>query len=50
VSKGTPIRNIRVPDDIWQRAKARAAAQGTTVSDIIQEALRKYAEGWKDKP
>ncbi len=33
---------IRVPDDVWQAAKAKAEAEGTTVSARVQEWLREY--------
>jgi hypothetical protein len=39
----TPRRNLRVPDDVWDAAKAKAAAEGTTVSAVIVAALREYA-------
>lgn len=43
----TPIRNIRVPDDVWQAAQAGAARDGTTVSAAIVDFLRMtYFEGW----
>lgn len=38
----TPIRNVRVPDDVWHAAAVRAADDGTTVSAIIVGALRDY--------
>lgn len=38
----TPIRNVRVPDDVWQAAVERAATEGTTVSAVILGALREY--------
>lgn len=41
-SKGTPLRNVRVPEDLWGRALARAAAEGTTVSAVIVQALKRY--------
>jgi len=39
----TPLRSVRVPEDIWQAAKARAEEKGETVSDVIMRALRRYA-------
>lgn len=45
-TKGTPLRNVRVPDNVWDAAKAKARGEGTTVSDVVQGALRVYA----DKP
>ena len=38
----TPIRNIRVPDGVWEAAKAKAAAEGRTITDVIAAALRRY--------
>lgn len=38
----TPIRNVRVPDDLWQAVKERAAAEGTTVTEVVVRALRRY--------
>jgi hypothetical protein len=37
-----PTRTVRVPDDIWQAAKERAAEQGETVTDVLLRALRAY--------
>lgn len=39
----TPIRPVRVPDELWQAAQAKAAEKGETVSDAIRRALREYA-------
>jgi predicted HicB family RNase H-like nuclease len=39
MSKGTPARNIRIPDDLWTAAKAKAADKGTTVSELVVEFL-----------
>lgn len=36
-------RPIRVHDETWQRAKARAAREGTTVSAEINGFLERYA-------
>ena len=43
----TPQRSIRVADDIWLAAKAKAEAEGQTVSDVVRQALEEYlsAEG-----
>lgn len=38
----TPLRAVRVPDEIWQAAQQRAAAEGRTVSDVIRAALKRY--------
>ena len=38
----TPIRNVRVPNDVWHAAAARAERDTTTVSAVIVAALREY--------
>ena len=37
-----PLRTVRVPDEVWEHAKACAEAEGTTVSAKINETLRKW--------
>lgn len=36
------LRAVRVPDDLWKAAQAKAAAEGTSVSAVLNEALRAY--------
>jgi hypothetical protein len=44
VSKGTPLRNVRVPDDVWEAARKRAEIYGYgSVSGFVQAALVKLA-------
>lgn len=38
----TPIRQVRVPEELWQQAKRAAAVQGTTTSALINRFLRDY--------
>ena len=38
----TPLRNVRIADDIWQAAKERADQQGESLSDVIRRALEQY--------
>lgn len=38
----TPPRSVRVPEDLWQAAKARAEDKGETVTDAIVRALKRY--------
>lgn len=38
----TPARAVRVPDTLWDAVRARAAAEGRTVTSIILDALRDY--------
>jgi predicted HicB family RNase H-like nuclease len=36
------IRTVRVTDRVWRKAHAKAKANGTTVSALINEWLRQY--------
>jgi hypothetical protein len=36
------IRSIRVDEDLWNAAKARAADRGETITDAITGFLRRY--------
>lgn len=45
MSKGTTLRNVRVADDLWEAAKAKAASEGRDLSKVIREALQAYVEG-----
>ena len=38
----TPRRSIRVDDEVWNAAKAKADAEGRSVTDVIVAALRRY--------
>lgn len=40
--RGSTIRSVRVADDLWDPASAKAEADGTTLSAIMVEALRAY--------
>ena len=40
--RGTRKRSIRVSDELWARAQARATAAGTDVSAVLREALQTY--------
>lgn len=41
-SKGTPRRTIRVKDETWDPAEARAEAEGRTLVDVIRDFLTTY--------
>ena len=43
----TPPRSVRVRDPIWEKATARAKAEGTTVTAVIVAALTRYAKGYR---
>jgi hypothetical protein len=52
VPNHTPTRGIRVSDELWQAAKATAAEQGETVTDVVVRALDQYvrSHGWEVDP
>ena len=39
----TPLRNIRVSDELWQAALAKARAEDRTLTEVIVAYLRRYA-------
>ena len=38
----TKIRGVRVPDAVWNEAKEKAEREGKTVSDVVNDCLRRY--------
>jgi hypothetical protein len=40
----TPTRSLRVPDAVWEAAKAKASADGRTMTDVIVGFLRLYGK------
>jgi hypothetical protein len=38
----TPLKNIRVPQDLWDAAKEEAAAEGRSLTDVILSDLHRY--------
>lgn len=38
----TPVRNVRVPDDIWHAAQEKAEDEGRTLTEVIVTYLRRY--------
>lgn len=42
MSKGTPMRYFRAPDDLWAQVQEQAAQQGTNISDLIRGMLREW--------
>lgn len=39
----TPVTNFRIPKHIVQAAKAKAKAEGRTLTDVVVAYLRRYA-------
>jgi len=42
----TPVRSVRVSDQIWSVLKRIARSRGETVTSVVVSALREYAERW----
>jgi antitoxin component of RelBE/YafQ-DinJ toxin-antitoxin module len=42
MSNATPIRTVRVDNKLWKAAKAQAKRSDTTVSEVINLALREF--------
>ena len=40
----TPIRGVRIPDNLWQEAQRTAAERGESVSDEVRAALERYVK------
>lgn len=38
----TPIRSVRIPDEEWHAAVAKARTEGTTVTEVVRDALRQF--------
>lgn len=45
----TPARNVRVPDEVWFPAMAKARAEGSSVSAEIVAFLERYVAGSSSK-
>jgi hypothetical protein len=41
----TPLRNLRVADEVWKPALEKARAEGKTLTEVIIEFLRCYISG-----
>ena len=38
----TPVRGIRVDDDLWHAAQEKAAAEGRTMTSVLVAYLKRY--------
>lgn len=45
----TPHRTIRVEDELWNAARERAEAEGSNLTAVITDALRKYVAKRREK-
>jgi hypothetical protein len=41
-STHTPPRSIRIGEELWNAAKAKAGDRGETLTDVLVRALREY--------
>jgi len=48
MSKGTPLRNIRIDDDLWDRIGNVALARGTDRSEVVRAAVEHALARLKD--
>lgn len=39
----TPIRTVRVPEELWVAAQAKAKSENKQLSSVIRRLLRQYA-------
>lgn len=38
----TPRHTVRVPDAVWREAQEKAEREGKSVSDVVNDCLRRY--------
>ena len=38
----TPLRSLRIPNEVWDAAREKAAREGTTVTAVVLAALQRY--------
>lgn len=41
-SRLVPHRTVRIPDDLWDAAKAKAGAEHQTITSVIKRLLHAY--------
>lgn len=41
---GTTLRNIRVDDELWRAAQAKAEAEHRSVSEVVRELLARWVK------
>jgi len=44
--RGTTLRNIRIPDDLWDAVLRKASEEGRNASEVVRE----YLEKWVTRP
>lgn len=46
----TPVRNLRVADDLWHALQEKAAAEGRTVTEVLTTYIKRYVSSPPRKP
>jgi hypothetical protein len=49
-AKEIPVRSVRVEDALWERARRRATYEGVTMSQVLYEFTKGYADGLLNRP
>lgn len=44
-TKGTPVRTLRVSDELWDAATKKAGDEGTNLGEVLRAALEQYVDG-----
>lgn len=44
--EATPRRTVRVPDEVWEAARRKAADEGKTITEVIVDALKRYVRDY----
>jgi predicted HicB family RNase H-like nuclease len=40
----TPLRNFRIPDELYKAAQQKAKTRGESVTDVVRRALEQYVK------
>lgn len=43
-------RSVRIPQNVWDKARQRATAEGTTITGAVTDLLEGYARGVYELP
>jgi len=49
-SKEDKVRSVRISDEVWARARNRAAREGVTISHVLLSIVEGYGAGAVDLP
>lgn len=43
-SPKTTVKGVRIPDDLWDAVKAKAAEDGRTASEVVRDLLTQWVK------